>query len=45
MAQMVEHPEKQHDIEPLLQSCEVIDGELREFDLDADDLRGKAGLP
>ena len=45
MAQMVEHAEKQHDIESLFQSGEIVDGELQEFDLDADDLCGKAGLP
>src|SRR5947208_1011580 len=42
---MREHAEKQNDVEPILQSGDVVDRHLQEFDLDADDLRGEAGLP
>ncbi len=44
MAQMIEHAEEQHDVEPLLESSDLIDRQLAEFDVETVDLGGELRL-
>src|SRR5436309_10979162 len=44
MTQMVEDPEEQHEVETLVERADVIDGELREFDIETGHLGREARL-
>lgn len=44
MAQMVEHPEKKHEVESLAEESDIVDRELPELDLLAADFGGEARL-
>ena len=45
MAQMVEHAEKQHEVEALAERADVINRELGEFDVEPGHLGGETRLP
>src|SRR5947208_15742645 len=45
VAQMVQDPKKQHEVETLAERADVIDRELREFDIEAGHLGREARLP
>jgi hypothetical protein len=44
MTQMVEHAEKQHDVEPFSKRPDVVHGDVAKFDVEAADFRSKARL-
>src|SRR5438105_11838077 len=44
VAQMVEYPKKQHEVETLAERADVIDRELREFDIETGHLGREARL-
>ena len=44
MAQMVEHAQKQHEVEALAERADVVDRELREFDVEPGHLGGETRL-
>ena len=44
MAQVVEHAHEEHDVEPLAERADVVDGQLAELDVEPVDLGGEARL-
>ena len=44
MAQMIEHADEEHDVEPLAERADVVDRELAELDVEPVHLGGEPGL-